>query len=330
MGLEEHAILKIKGPIIVLGASGFIGANLFLKILKYRKDVYAIVRSNDNWRLKNTPRPNLIKSNFLDSSENQMLIKKIKPKTIFNCIAYGAYSFEENNSLIYETNFSALINFVEALSKIKIHAFINAGTSSEYGTNSFAPLEDSICSPNSHYAVSKLNAASYLSFMGKFKKFPCIHLRLYSVYGPLEDCSRLIPNLVREGIQNSYPPFVNGNISRDFIFIDDACDAFIMAAIKINKNLYGEIFNIGSGVKTSIKQLANFAQNEFKIKTKPKIGTMDNRAWDLSQWVSNPTKANKIINWNSKVTIQNGLHLTDPWIRSLTFKEFTSFSKKRS
>ena len=50
---------------------------------------------------------------------------------------------------------------------------------------------------------------------------PCANLRLYSVYGPLEDSSRLIPNLIRCGSEGGYPEFVHPEISRDFIYVED-------------------------------------------------------------------------------------------------------------
>ena len=58
-----------------------------------------------------------------------------------------------------------------------------------------APTEDSLCEPNSQYAVSKVATANYLHYMGKQRGFPAVNLRLYSVYGPLEDTSRLMPTL---------------------------------------------------------------------------------------------------------------------------------------
>ena len=64
-----------------------------------------------------------------------------------------------------------------------------------------APTERDPTEPNSDYAVSKVAAANLIYFYGKRKNFPCANLRLYSVYGPLEDSARLIPNLIRHGLE---------------------------------------------------------------------------------------------------------------------------------
>ncbi len=243
----EHYIKSLHGPIMVLGASGFIGANLFKTIASYRSDVYAVVRKEKNWRLIDFSNDQVIAVDLTDPIASKNLVANISPQTVFDLIAYGAYSFEEQSEKIYETNFFSLVRLVQLLSKKSIAAFIHAGSSSEYGLNSAAPQEISLCEPNSDYAVSKLSAANYLQFVGKQKSFPCAHLRLYSVYGPLEDTSRLIPNAIKFALRGELPPFVSANTSRDFVYIDDVCAAFIMCAAQMNPNLYGEIFNIGSG-----------------------------------------------------------------------------------
>ena len=82
---------------------------------------------------------------------------------------------------------------------------MHAGSSSEYGDNAAGPTEDDPLAPNSDYAVSKVAAANLIYFYGKRKGLPCANLRLYSVYGPLEDSSRLIPNLIRHGLEGTTP-----------------------------------------------------------------------------------------------------------------------------
>lgn len=194
MGSTENYIRGLRGPILVLGASGFIGANLFNQILAIRSDVYAVVRRNKSWRLAGVSNDKIIDCDLTDISATKNLISEIQPKTVFDCVAYGAYSFEEDVGKIYETNFQSLVMLTDFLSKIDLSAFIHAGSSSEYGLNSAGPSEDQLCLPNSHYAVSKVSASNFLQYMGKQRQFPCVNLRLYSIYGPLEDTSRLFLN----------------------------------------------------------------------------------------------------------------------------------------
>src|SRR5262249_19718532 len=151
------------------------------------------------------------------------------------------------------------------LAKRTCAAFINAGSSSEYGSNCTAPPEDATCAPNSHYAVSKVAIANYLQYMGKHSNFPCVNLRLYAVYGPFEDTSRLVPTLLHHALAGNLPPFVDPSTSRDFIHVDDVSAAFIAAAAAMRPALYGQSFNIGTGIKTTIAELAETTRRVFAI-----------------------------------------------------------------
>jgi len=326
----EHYIHQLQGPILVLGAAGFIGANLFHRLLAVRSDVYAVVRRKKSWRLEGVLEDKIIECDLTDINATKNLVSTIKPKTVFDCVAYGAYSFEEGVGKIYETNFQSLVNIVELLSSQGINAFIHAGSSSEYGLNAAAPKEDAVCEPNSHYAVSKVSAANFLQYVGKQRQFPCIHLRLYSIYGPLEDTSRLIPNVMRCAKNAELPPFVDQRTSRDFVFVDDTCQAFILAAAQMNPKLYGEIFNIGSGSKTTIGDLAELIKREYAIEAEPQFGTMEGRSWDMPDWYANPEKANQVLGWSSTTRLVDGLKKTANWVASLTDDAFISSTKKHS
>ena len=252
-------VRALRGPIVVLGAGGFVGANLLRQLLKYREDVFGVVRSLPAWRLDGIDRRHILEADLIDLAAARNLVTNVRPRTIFNCIAYGAYSFETDLDLIYRTNFTALVQLMELLADTDLAAFIHAGSSSEYGTNSAGPLEEESLQPNSHYSVSKAAASNYISYAGKIRRLPVVNLRLYSVYGPLEDTSRLIPNLVAKGLKGAFPPLVDPNTSRDFIYIDDVCDAFVQAAARLTPDIYGESLNIGTGRATTIRQLAKIA-----------------------------------------------------------------------
>lgn len=321
-------IRSLRGPILVTGASGFVGANLFKMVASLRSDVFAVVRREKNWRLAEIKDEFIIAVDFNDSAAAKNLLQSVAPQTIFDCMAYGAYSFEEDAGLIYQTNFQSVVNFIELLSRRPFTAYIHAGSSSEYGTNCAAPSEDSLCEANSPYAVSKVAAASYLRYMGKHRNFPCVNLRLYSVYGPLEDTSRLIPNLLREALAGRLPPLVDPRTSRDFVHVDDVCAAFIMAAAKMHPGLYGENFNIGTGTKTTIAELADVTRREFDVVAEPKFGTMGGRAWDLADWYADPRKAGELLGWVPLVKLREGLRSTANWVDQLTDRDMVSATKK--
>ncbi len=321
-------IRALRGPILVTGASGFIGANLFKLIAGVRKDVYAVVMREKNWRLVEISDEQVIAVDLNDAAATKNLVDSVGPQTVFDCVAYGAYSFEAEAGLIHQTNYQSIVNLVSLLMLRPFSAFIHAGSSSEYGDNCTAPPENSACEPNSHYAVSKVAVTNYLRFMGKHHSFPCVNLRLYSVYGPLEDTSRLIPNLLRQAVNGKLPPFVDPRTSRDFVHVQDVCAAFVMAATQMHPPLYGESFNIGSGIKTTIADLAALTKLVFSVPEEPRFGSMEGRSWDLADWYSNPAKAEQALGWKSTIALGDGLRSSAAWVAQLSDADFASNSKK--
>jgi polyisoprenyl-phosphate glycosyltransferase len=328
---ELNAYIEaLRGPILITGAAGFVGASLFHRIASVRNDVYAVVRRDKGWRLAEVRDERVIVADLNDPAAVKHVVQSIQPETVMDCVAYGAYSFETDASLIYQTNFQSVVNLVEQLAPRRIAAFVHAGSSSEYGRNCAGPQEASVCQPNSAYAVSKVAVANYLDYQGHEKAFPCVNLRLYSVYGPLEDTSRLVPNVLRHALQGTLPPFVDARTSRDFVHVDDVCAAFIMSAAKMHPGLYGEHFNIGSGAKTTIGELASLVRDEFRVDEQPRFGTMDARAWDLADWYANPAKAREQLGWQAHISLRDGLRSTSEWVAKLSDEEMGTLTKKAS
>lgn len=325
---NETMINALRGPIIVIGAGGFVGANLFKQLLHVRKDVYAVVRQYPTWRLNDVSSEHVVEVDITDSAAVRNLLSTLVPQTVFNCTAYGAYSFENNAALIQRTNYTAIVDFVEQLSQRPFAAFVHAGSSSEYGTNCSAPSEDSELQPNSHYALSKVATSNYLQYCGKFRQLPVVNLRLYSIYGPLEDTARLIPNLLINALRGTYPDFVRGDISRDFVHIDDVCRAFILAAAQMNPNIYGQAYNIGTGRATTIRELAMQTKALFGLAGDPVFATMPPRQWDLVEWYANPRKAEIDLGWKAEIPLDQGLLATKTWIEQLSDADFIQMSKR--
>ena len=312
--MSSLLIKKLKGPILIIGAGGFVGYNVIQKILEVRQDAYGIIHSKNSWRLKNfNKKSKIIVCDITDKKRTEQALKKLKPKSIINCSAYGAYANQNDVEKIYKVNFLSTVNILEILSKQKFTVYIHCGSSSEYGFNCAGPAESDSLLPDSHYAVSKAAVSNLISYYGKKIKKPVIHLRLYSVYGPWEEPSRLIPKIVERGLSGSLPNLVDGEISRDFIYVDDVFDAFVHIANNIKNKHWGETYNLGTGVKTTIKKLANLAILKYDIKKSIKFGSMKNRKWDLKDWYANTEKIRKDFKWKYKVKLESGLDLVTNW-----------------
>lgn len=326
----KRKIQGLQGPILVLGASGFIGANLMRMLLQYRDDVYGTCSKLPAWRLDGLPEENVLLCDLMVAANVELLLDNVHPLTIFDCVSYGAYSFQNDVDLIYRTNVNVAVNLMEMLSKRGVHAYVHAGSSSEYGNISSGPDETSVSAPNSHYSVSKCAVADLIHFKGKVHRLPCVNLRLYSIYGPLEDPARLVPTLVSKAVDGQLPPFVDPNISRDFVYIDDCCEAFIDAALQLEPDIYGESFNIGSGRCVTIGELAGITQKLFEIDTAPEF-SMPARSWDVQSWFANPAKAHKHLGWQAKTSLEDGLMRMRDWFVQLADpKAYLSSSKQDS
>lgn len=313
----DEKIRRLQGPILVLGGSGFVGANLLRTLLLRRDDVYGTVLHTPAWRLQGLSQRNLLAVDLLVDVNRNELLERSKPRTIFNCVGYGAYSFETDSDLIYETNFRLTAKLLQYLAAREISCYVHSGSSSEYGDAAAGPTEDDLPEPNSDYAVSKVACANLLRFYGKTKFLPCANLRLFSCYGPYEDASRLIPALVRCGLQGQFPPFVDGSVARDFVYIDDVVEAYLDAALNLRESSFGESFNIGSGHKTTIADTARTAAELFSIPGEPVFGGMERRSWDIQNWFSDQTKTAEVLRWRARTDFKQGLQKTADWYRSL-------------
>ena len=321
-------IRHIQGPILIIGASGFVGANLMRSVFAVRQDVYGTTSRKPAWRLEDLPEDHVLTVDLLIDSNLDNLLDEIRPRTIFDCVAYGAYSFETDSQLIYRTNFQFLTRMLSRLESRSIACYVHAGSSSEYGDNAAGPTERDPTEPNSDYAVSKVAAANLIYFYGKRKQFPSANLRLYSVYGPLEDSARLIPNIIRHGVEGTYPTFVNPAVSRDFIYVDDVTEAFVDTSQNLTAADFGESFNIGTGRKTTIGEVAAAARELFGISDEPSF-TMPDRTWDVQDWYADVKKAWMRLGWEPRTHFADGLKATETWYRALPDKTRYHQSSKK-
>ncbi len=315
-------VKALEGPILIFGAGGFIGINLLKSLLLYRKDVYGASHDFINsWRLLNNkiPMSNLINCDITEHGRVEDVIKEVKPKTIFNLAAYGAYSKQKEYNKIYATNFNATTTIIEVLKKYGFSAYVHAGSSSEYGLNSAAPPEDDTLIPNTHYSVSKVSTYYLMKYYGKVENLPVVHLRLYSAFGPWEEPDRLMPVLLAHARNGKLPELVNPDISRDFIYITDICSAFISAAHKLQKKNYGEVYNVGTGRKTTIKELVGIVTKKLNLKVKPEYNSMPNRIWDMKDWYGNINRIKKDLKWAPEVTLEEGIDKSILWQKDVDF-----------
>ena len=330
MSLSTEQIKALPGPLLVIGAGGFLGANLFRRLFEVRQDVYGTIHSSAFWRLEGIPADKLIYIDILSKQSMSEVLQTLRPQVIFSCTAFGAYSFEKDVQLIQQTNFMAAITLLELCEVFPVKALVFSGSSSEYGKNCCAPGEDAQLLPDSSYAVSKAAAAQAICYYGKVRNIPCVNMRLYSLFGPFEDTSRLMPVLSHRVLEGKLPPFVAAETSHDFTYVGDAVDAYITVALNIRPEHYGNSYNIGTGRKVTIQEVAEFVRKHYSIAEEPQYKLYGNRSWDHDDWYANPDKMFRDFGWKAGTAWEDGLVKTIEWWREFLSKHcFEELTKKR-
>jgi nucleoside-diphosphate-sugar epimerase len=302
--------------VIVTGASGFVGACLTRALLAEGHELHLVVRPGFKpWRLEAIrDQVRLHLADLNDMAALQPVINRIKPDWVFHLATYGAYSYQADMRQALETNFSGTLNLVEACLKTGFEVFINTGSSSEYGFKDHPPSEDEMIEPNSFYAVGKASATLFGRFTAQRLNVAITTLRLYSAYGPYEEPTRLIPALLINGLEGKLPPLVNPAIARDYIYVDDVVRAFITAA-QNPERVKGEVFNLGTGIQLSLREVVETVRRQLEITSEPQWGSMENRQWDTSIWVADNSKIRRELGWQPDYSFEKGLRATTDWLR---------------
>jgi dolichol-phosphate mannosyltransferase len=302
--------------VLVTGGTGFVGANLVRRLLADGHAVHCLVRpEHAGWRLADVRRDvELHRASLDDRSAVERAVRRAKPEWIFHLAAHGAYSWETDVDRILATNVLGTVNLVRAGLRTGFDAFVNAGSSSEYGFKKKAPSEREWVEPNSHYAVAKVAATHFCRLTAAREKVKIATLRLYSVYGPWEDPGRLMPTMVVQGLAGRLPPLVDPLVARDYVYVDDVSEAFVRAAAKPHPEP-GPVFNVGSGKQTTIRQVVDIARRVLQIAEKPRWGTMPNRGWDTNVWVSDSRAIRRALGWKPRYDVARGFRQLVAWRR---------------
>jgi nucleoside-diphosphate-sugar epimerase len=107
---------------------------------------------------------------------------------------------------------------------------------------------------------------------------------------------------------------VSPNIARDWIYVDDVVDAYLL--VNELKKYGGEVFNIGTGIQKTIEEVVELAVEATGEKTVFKWKGMKNRIWDTDYWVADTSKTAKLLKWSPKVNLAQGLLFTWKWFKN--------------
>ena len=301
--------------VILTGATGFVGANLAHRLANDGHQVHLLVRHNFNpWRIKAIrPEVCLHEADLADEAGLAAVVRRIRPDWIFHLAVHGAYSSQVDVQQMVQTNIIGTINLLQACLKVGFSAFVNTGSSSEYGFKDHAPDERAWLEPNSYYAVTKASATLFCRYVAQSQGVLLPTLRLYSAYGSYEEPTRLMPTLIVRGLRGELPPLVNPDITRDYVYVDDVVDAYLLAATRPAQEP-GAVYNVGTGMQTSMQQVVEIARQTLDIPAEPQWDSMPARAWDTHTWVADNRKITQELGWQPSFTVEQGFRQMARWL----------------
>jgi UDP-glucose 4-epimerase len=160
-----------------------------------------------------------------------------------------------------QVNVGGTVSLLEALRDTGVKRLIFSSSGALYGSQDVQPLHENLApKPESPYAVSKLSAEYYIRTLGKLYGIQTLSLRLFNVYGPGQQLPPFNPPVIPQffkQILNGGSVLLagEGSQTRDFIYLDDAVAALARAAT-METLPDVEVINVGSGLETSIRELA--------------------------------------------------------------------------
>ena len=215
------------------------------------------------------------------------------------------------------TNVEGQTHLLDECVKNNVQLFIFASSSSTYGNNTKIPFceDDELTSIVSPYALSKKICEDVASLYNKLYKIKTIGLRFFTVYGPYGRPD-MMPykclNAIMRG--KSFDKYGTGETFRDYTYIDDIVDG-IIGAIKNKNNKECEIYNLGNSNPVSLNE---FIKTCEKITNKNAIYRQkDIQLGDVSYTCADISKAQKDLDYNPKIKLEDGLKYMYEWLQTI-------------
>lgn len=298
--------------VLIVGGAGFMGCNFSEYFIKkgYKVVSYDIKKS----KIENE---NII--NIIGNSKDTNKIKNIFEEHEIDFVIYALTSFwivdgnESYHELISE-NLTPVVDLLTIMKEKNVNNFIYISSGgSIYGESNKPISEQSEILPVSFYGWIKEAAESYIKYVARTdKNFKYIIFRPSNVYGKYQQLNRIIGVALKNAYTNTEMNiFGDINTKKDYIHMND----FSKIVFKlIESEKWNEVYNIGSGVGTSIKEILEYAQ---KITGKTmKINYKESKAGDINYNVLNVDKIKEMLNINTFISVEEGMEKMFEYIKS--------------
>lgn len=302
---------------LVTGATGFVGANLVRRLLDDGHAVHAIVRrESGNWRTDSlADKIALHRADLADAEATRRAVEQANPEAVIhlaNAGLYGGMSAPDDEYV--RVNILGLVNLAAACGGRSLGAFVNVGSSSEYGVKS-APMDEADrCEPQNVYGVTKLAATCYASLLARTGALPAVTLRLFSPFGPYDEPKRLVTSVALHLLRGSQPTLANPDAVRDYVHVDDVVEA-LLAAVPRAAAHAGEVYNVGSGQQATARTVVEAIARAVGVPAPSEWGAAAPRPWESPVWQAAILKAGRDLGWQPRVTLEQGIGGAVAWFR---------------
>jgi UDP-glucose 4-epimerase len=304
---------------LVIGGNGFIGNHVCKRLLELGHEVVVFDVSRDFFSFKDlqSSRLRLITGDFLNRAELKAALEGID--WVFH-LATTTTPASSNKNMVFDIQSNVIASielFEEAVAAgVKKVLFASSG-GTVYGYPPINPVpEDVHPNPLVSYGITKLMIEKYGALFNALYGLKVIALRIANPYGPRHRSitQGVIPIFIRR-ILAGQPLEIwgDGSIVRDYIYISDVVEAFVCAAVYDGPE---QVFNIGSGYGVSLRELverlARLSGQRIEINYRPA------RPFDVPRIVLDISRAARVLHWQPKVSLEEGLIQTWEWYQRNT------------
>jgi dTDP-glucose 4,6-dehydratase len=312
--------------ILITGGAGFIGSNYIRMLYKLYPDYKFLVLDALTYAgsIENLPEGSFDDNRFefwYGNVRNAELVDSLVEKSDI-VVHFAAETHVTrsiyDNLLFFETDVIGTQVIANAVLKYrkKIERFIHISTSEVYGTakNELMNEEDPLM-PASPYAAAKAGADRLVYSYWYTYEIPIIIIRPFNNYGPYQHLEKAVPRFVTSNILGeNLNVHGDGSAARDYVYVEDTCQAInALMHEKIDK-VAGEVFNIASGVHRSIHSVSKDIVNLMGI-DESKIKFVGERPGQVFRHTGDYSKINKITSWEPKISWEEGLNRSIQWYR---------------
>lgn len=198
--------------------------------------------------------------------------------------------------------------FSEACALPHLKSLVTLGTAEEYGNGALPFTEQQRECPVSAYSLSKLCATHLAQIMHRAYGLPAVVLRPGIIYGPGQPADMLIAQLFEAARLGESVPMTPGEQTRDFLFIEDAVEALVQAAV--SPPARGEVINIGSGAEVRLNDLVKMVEGVTGRSGIARMGLRSYRANEIMAYMLDHGKARRLLGWTAHTSLEDGLTRT--------------------